>query len=410
MTIALRLPILRPDQWKIIQHPAREKFLAMGRRWGKTTLGGAVVLGVLSQHGKAAWVVPEYKNGRSLWRYVQNVCAPLAQAKLLDISKSERVVSTSRGGFLGIYSADNIDAIRNEWFNVVVTDEASRVTEEARTDAIMPTLADAEGDQIDIGTPKGLNDFYKNWQAARQKQNEDAAAFNAPTSANPMPSIQATFERVKRLTEQKRYPLRSFKQEWLAQFVSDGAGVFRNVRELSTLLPVEPIEGHRYIIGRDWGRTNDPSVSSVWDLLTKQEVKLEVEQDMPFAIQLARLKALAEKYGDGLVVAEQNSLGDPLIEQAAMAGIRIMPFVTTNATKATAVDTLALACERSKLPMFQADEQGILQMEAFESSRTPTGLVKYAAPAGQHDDICMARLFAYSAIAEARPVFLGSDE
>lgn len=381
----------------------------MGRRWGKTTLGGAVVLGVLSQHGKAAWVVPEYKNGRALWRYVQNVCASLAQAKLLDISKSERVVSTRRGGFLGIYSADNIDAIRNEWFNVVVTDEASRVSEEARTDAILPTLADAEGDQIDIGTPKGLNDFYKNWQAARQKQNEDAAAFNAPTNANPMPSIRATFERVRLMTEQNRYPLRSFKQEWLAEFVPDGAGVFRNTRALSKLPEIEPEADHRYLIGRDWGRTNDPSVSSVWDLLLKQEVCLEVEQDMPFAIQLVRLQALAVKYNNALVVAEQNSLGDPLIEQAAAAGIRIMPFVTTNATKATAVDTLALACERATLPIFQDDERGILEMESFESSRTPTGMVKYAAPDGMHDDIVMARLFAYSAIAESGPVLLGSD-
>lgn len=381
----------------------------MGRRWGKTTLGGAIVLGVLSQHGKAAWVVPEYKNGRSLWRYVQNVCAPLAQAKMLDISKSERVVSTHRGGFLGIYSADNIDAIRSEWFNVVVTDEASRVSEEARTDAILPTLADAEGDQIDIGTPKGLNDFYKNWQAARQKQNEDAAAFNAPTNANPMPSIRATFDRVKRMTEQNRYPLHSFKQEWLAQFVPDGAGVFRNTRVLSTLAEIEPQADHRYLIGRDWGRTNDPSVSSVWDLLLKHEVKLEVEQDMPFALQLTRLKALAEKYNNALVVAEQNSLGDPLIEQAGVAGIRIMAFITTNATKATAVDQLALACERSKLPMFQSDERGILEMESFESSRTPTGMVKYAAPEGQHDDICMARLFAYSAIAESGPVILNAE-
>jgi hypothetical protein len=363
------------------------------------------VLGVLSQHGKSAWVVPEYKNGRALWRYVQNVCANAHQAKLLDISKSERVVSTRRGGFLGIYSADNIDAIRNEWFNVVVIDEAARITEEARTDAILPTLADAEGEEIDIGTPKGRNDFWRNWYAAGQQMNEDAAAFTAPTSANPIPSIRRTFDRVKRMTDEHRYPLRSFQQEWLAMFVEGGAGVFRNVRKLSTLLPIDPILDHRYVIGRDWARTNDASVSSVWDLLTHQEVLLEVEQDLPYALQLSRLKALSERYNNALVVAEQNSLGDPLIEQAAAAGIRIMPFVTTNATKATGVDMLALALERGDITL-QSDERGILEMESFESSRTPLGMVKYAAPEGQHDDICMARLFAYSAIAEARPVIL----
>ncbi len=39
-------------------------------------------------------------------------------------------------------------------------------------------------------------------------------------------------------------------------------------------------------------------------------------------------------------------------------------------------------------------------MEAFESSRNATGLVKFAAPEGLHDDIVMARVIAYSGIGE----------
>lgn len=381
----------------------------MGRRWGKTTLGGAIVLGVLSGHGKAAWIVPEYKNGRALWRYIQNVCANARQAKLLDISKSERVVVTPHGGFLGIYSADNIDAIRNEWFHVVVIDEAGRVTEEARADAIMPTLADAEGDEIDIGTPKGMNAFYHNWRAAGLKQNEDEAAFSAPTAHNPIPAIQRTVARVKALMEQGRYSLRSYQQEWEAKFIADGAGVFRNIRALSTLAPEPPDPEGNYLMGVDWGRSNDETVCSLWDIGRLREVYLDRYTDVPFSLQYQRIKSLAIKYNNALVIAEANAAQDAHIEALAGMDVRVMPFLTTNATKQFGVDQLAAACERAQIS-FQSDEQGILQMEAFESSRTPSsGLVKYAAPEGMHDDICLARIIAYSGLAQSGPVILNTQ-
>jgi hypothetical protein len=194
----------------------------MGRRWGKTVLGGTLVLNTLRQHGKAAWIVPSYKNGRSLWRYVQSVCAPLAQAKLMDISKSERMITTHLGGMLGIYSADNIDAIRGEWFHLAVLDEAARITEEARNDAIMPTLADAGGCELDISSPKGMNWFYTEWQRG-QDDGATVKSWRAPTSANPSPQIKRAAELAK-----ERVPARTYDQEWDAQFLADG-NYFQNV-------------------------------------------------------------------------------------------------------------------------------------------------------------------------------------
>ena len=36
----------------IAKHPAKVKVLACGRRWGKTVLGGRIVMEVLRQHGR----------------------------------------------------------------------------------------------------------------------------------------------------------------------------------------------------------------------------------------------------------------------------------------------------------------------------------------------------------------------
>ena len=126
---SLDLPRLRADQHVIAQHPAKRKYLAMGRRWGKTVLAGTCCAGVLSNHGKVAWVVPTYKNSRPPWRWLQTTFADLNKRGIVDISKSEKAITSHLGGFLGIYSADNIDAIRGEWFHLVVNDECASLAE-----------------------------------------------------------------------------------------------------------------------------------------------------------------------------------------------------------------------------------------------------------------------------------------
>jgi len=363
-------------------------------------MAGSVALACANAGAAVAWVVPTYKNARPVWRFAEQMTASVSLR--LKVQRSERMIEFPGGGWLGVYTADNDVSMRGEAFDVVIVDEAARVSEETYYDVIIPTLADRAGRCLLISTPKGRNWFWKEFQRGLSG-GQNIVSFTAPSSANPLPNIQHAFELAR-----ERVSHRTFQQEWMAEFVEDGGGVFRHIRQLSTLLPEEPIADRQYVIGRDWARTNDASVSSVWDQLTQREILLEVEQDLPYALQLDRLKALSERYNDALVVAEQNSLGDPLIEQAAAAGIRIMPFVTTNATKATGVDSLALACERGFIGL-QSDERGILEMEAFEASRTPTGLVKYAAPENMHDDIVCARLFAFSAIAESGPVILNAE-
>ena len=51
-------------------------------------------------------------------------------------------------------------------------------------------------------------------------------------------------------------------------------------------------------------------------------------------------------------------MGEPLIEQLQRAGLPVQPFQTTNATKTSALDALALAFERGEiriLTWFRAD-------------------------------------------------------
>lgn len=370
----------------------------MGRRWGKSVLGGVLTLNVLRQHGKAAWVVPTYKNGRGIWRYVQGVCAPLAQVRVLDISKAERMVTTSRGGMLGIYSADNIDAVRGDWFHVVVVDEAARVSEEARNDAIMPTLADADGQEIDISTPKGLNWFYTEWTRGRDNM-RDVAAFKAPTSDNPSPQIQRAAALAK-----ERVTARTYQQEWEAEFVADG-NYFQGADECCVLTePDRPADhdGHTLGMGLDWGKSEDFTAGTIGCRECDRVVDWFHLNTFDYIFQRKVVRQYYDKWrherqdGPGRtientvrVLPERNSMGEPNIEMLRADGISVelgpdgkYGFNMSATTKPTLIENMALALLRKKkLPKVYREE-----FVAYEVKSNSNGAPVFSAPEGGHDD------------------------
>lgn len=221
-TVTISAPQLRPDQARIAVHPAKRKVVCMGRRYGKTVLGLVLVLAALLAGMRVAWLVPTYRNSNPLWRAVEASLAPLRKAGRAKLNRAERFVVLWNGGFLGIYTADNPDAMRGEWFHLVVADEAARIPEAVIEEVVEPTLADADGELVAISTPKGKNWFYRLWRRGVE-DGVYVASFQAPTYANPSPMIQRAAERAKlRFGEHST----TYRQEWLAEFVDDGARVW----------------------------------------------------------------------------------------------------------------------------------------------------------------------------------------
>jgi phage terminase large subunit-like protein len=220
--VAVSVPMLRPDQARIALHPARRKAVCMGRRYGKTVLGLVLVLSALLRGMRVAWLVPTYRNSNPLWRAVEAALAPLRKAGRAKLNRSDRSVELWNGGFLGIYTADNPDAMRGEWFHLVVTDEAARVPEAVIEEVVEPTLADVDGEHVAISSPKGKNWFYRMWRAGLD-DGVYAASFQASTAANPSPLIRKAYERAKLVFGEDS---NTFRQEWNAEFVDSSAVVW----------------------------------------------------------------------------------------------------------------------------------------------------------------------------------------
>src|SRR4029077_1436162 len=209
----IALPALRPDQWEIARHPAQIQVLAAGRRWGKTVLGAVLAVTSARDDLRVAWIVPNYGNGRPLWRQVERALAPFRKYGL-TINRADRIIEFPRGGGITIYSMDNPDSIRGEAFHLAILDAAAMIQEAAWTDAIQPALADFSGKAILISTPKGQNWFHREYLRGLDPASETHKSWRAPSAANPNERIQRAAVMAKDLVSDQTY-----RQEWLAEFI-----------------------------------------------------------------------------------------------------------------------------------------------------------------------------------------------
>lgn len=352
----------------------------MGRRWGKSVLGGCISLATAAAGGRVAWCVPAYRNGRPLWRFAETATAPLRAAGLVRVDRSERLIEFPHGGMLGMYSMDNEGSIRGEAFHLVVVDEAAMVSETAWEDAIQPTLSDYGGDAILISTPRGRNWFWREWVRGQDESQEQQRSWTAPTRDNPNPRIRRAAELAR-----MRVSERTYRQEWLAQFLDDGGSVFRGVLDCAVVPGnIRPYPG-TFVMAVDWGRERDFTALGIMDTVTKRVVDLGRFNQIGWSLQRGRLEAMYRKWQPVSILAEQNSIGSPNIEELQRAGLPVRGFVTTNETKAQIIESLALAIETRAIS-YPNDPVLVSELQAYEQDRLPSGRIRYSAPEGLHDD------------------------
>lgn len=388
--------LLRPDQRAILAHPARRKYVANGRRWGKTVAGGVAVLRAAMLGLPCAWVAPTYRNSRPVWRFANRLASVLRRAgEPVTVSESERIIKfPARGGWLGVYTGDSPDAMRGEAFGYIVVDEAAYIREEMITDVIEPTLADHAGTLLAITTPAGLNWFYRDWTNARNDASGYSAAWTAPTSDNPLPQIRAAFEMAR-----QRLPELRFRQEWLAEFLSGAGQVFRGIEAAATAIALpEGQAGRTYVVGIDLARITDYTVISVLDCTDEivSEVFIDRFNGIDWRLQLDRIVTIVRRFRPAMVAVDRTGVGDmPVSELQSMLPEVVVWGVRFNVANKTAmVHAVAAALERGALRVL-ADPIRLSELRAYSGKERATGTLEYGAPAGMHDDTVAALMLAY---------------
>jgi len=341
---------------------------------------------------------PTYKILADTWRELRNTLAPVIR----DKSEQEKRLELINGGVIELWSLDSVDSGRGRKYAAVVIDEAAMIPtlEHAWQESIRPTLTDLQGSAWFLSTPKGMNYFKILFDRGQDCERDDWASWQMPTDANPVIDPEEIQAARLDITEA------AFNQEYLALFVNWEGSVFRRVGEAATASRrTEPEPEHDYIIGCDWGRSTDYTVFVVLDSTTHAMVALDRSNRVDYVVQCGRLRALYDVWRPKQIIAEQNSIGQPVIEQLTRDGLRISPFTTTNASKALAIEALALALERGDIRILN-DAVLVSELVAYQAETLPSGQLRYGAPSGQHDDCVMALAIAWTSVAgQSRAIY-----
>jgi hypothetical protein len=394
-----RIQLVRPHpaQQQILDEASRFNVVALGRRAGKSTLAQHLLADVALHAKPAGYFAPTYKLLAEFWREVRAVLEPVTRMK----SEQDHRLELITGGTLECWSLDDPNPARGRKYGLIVVDEAAMVRDllEIWQLALRPTLTDLAGGAWFMSTPRGLNDFWSLYQQGQDPLQVDWSSWQMPTSVNPFISTDEL------VSAQHELPERAWAQEYRAEFLQlEGGGVFRGVSAVSRLTPQPPERGHQYVVGVDWGRVSDFTAISIIDATVGEQVGLDRFSEIDYELQTERLHRWCDAYKPVLVVAEANSMGRPLVERLQTGYARLLAeprralpvwaFETTNASKSALVQALGLAIEQGALTLLDDPVQQS-ELLGYEASVLPSGMLRYGAPPGQHDDTVIALGLAY---------------
>ena len=396
-SLQVTLPRPHAAQAQIRAEARRHNVVALGRRSGKSTMGHELVIRTALEGKPAGWFGPTYKLLEESWRELKRLLGPTVTLK----SEQEHRLELYGGGTIECWSMDTGDPARGRKYARIVIDEAAMVPNllDIWNQALRPTLADLAGESWWLSTPRGLNDFYVLYLRGQDDLEGEWKSWQMPTTVNPHISVQELH------AARKEMPERDYAQEFEARFLQvEGAGVFRGVTAVTRLKPQLPTKGHVHVFGVDWGRSNDYTVVSVIDATLQEQRLIDRYSQVEWEFQSERLHRLAEIYKPVTIVAEANAMGGPMIERlqrgyARLVGAPRQPlpvyaWTATNASKASAIQALSLAIEQGSLTLLD-DRVQTGELLAFEAKQSVTGMLRYSAPAGMHDDTVIALALAH---------------
>lgn len=396
--LKLTLPAYHTGQLEVASAASRFTVVACGRRFGKSTFAVRKVSETALAGHACAWGGPTYKSVGEIWRLFCDLLRPVTKRR----SEQEKRLELVTGGYIDVWSLDEPDHVRGRGYKRFVVDEAAAIQrlEYAWQQVIRPTLTDHLGDCWFLSTPKGRNFFWELYRLGMDPEEEEWASFRFPSAKNPYlpPSEIAAAKR--------SLPGRVFAQEYEADFISDDFGVFRRVEEAArvpgAVAQEKAIPGHVYVCGLDFGRVADFTVISVLDVSRSpvELVALDRFNQTDWQTQWTRIQAMHHRFHPVAFLAEKNAAGEPVIAVLRMLGLNVVEFVTSNPSKALAVQALALAFEQEQLRILD-DPVLVGELLAFEAEKLPSGMIRYAAPEGKHDDCVLSLALAWLAASQA---------
>ena len=377
--------LAHPAQQKI--HDARDKrfrTVCTGRRFGKTyCLAGELLdRGGSEMGGDYGWVAPTYnvaERGIEAFRAIADGFAVVSGRAPCRVEfQGLSTLAPTRIWFL---SADNPDSIRGFGFRGLVIDEAASIPQDVWHYVLRPTISQTLGWAVFVSTPKGRNWFYDLFTRGNDPTETDYASFTFPSKASP-------FFPAKEWEEAKRtLPEDVFRQEYMAEFLEDSAGVFKGIDGclISEQEAIAATGARQVVIGCDVAKHTDWTVLIAMDAESGRCFAMERFNQLDWPIQKERIVSFARRWR-GRVILDATGIGDPIYDDLKRVLPDIEPFKLTASSKTELIQRLIVAIEQRQVSWSAAWDVLTAEMKRYEYAIGPSGGISYNAPSGYHDD------------------------
>lgn len=382
MSANLQVELYTPHAAQLTLHnsTARFRVCCSGRRFGKTLLCCNEMAKHALEHADAIcmWVAPTYRQTQIAFRLMAKA---LRNVLASPANKSELRLELINGSAIQFASAERYDNLRGEGISFLVMDETAQIVEEAWTESLRPTLSDTGGRAIFIGTPRGRNWFWHLFQRGLKGSltyNSEWESFTFPTSSNPyIPASEIEDVRV-------TTPEDIFRQEYLAEFLAESAGVFHNIDACVQGAIQDYVAGNTYLIGWDVAKHEDFSVVTVLNISTRHVDYWARFNKIDYTVQVEQVAEIVDRY-HGSLVMDATGVGDPILEQIRLRGIVVEGVKFDNLKKEQHIRNLVWMLEHTSIT-FPYLPVLITELREYQYEFTAHGNVQYSAPPGKHDD------------------------
>jgi len=362
--------------------------LSIGRQFGKTLLAtNQMMFWALNNNNvKIGWVSPIYRQSKKVFKETYKAFEKRPEIYSKKTSHSDLIIEYVTGSSIQFFSAENYDNIRGNTFDYLICDEFAFMNSEAWTEVLRATVLVRGKKVLLISTPKGKNHFHQIFNLAGD--NSLYKSYHLTSYDNPL--IDAKEIDDARAT----LPDHVFRQEYLAEFVDGGSGLFINP---ITITSAE--KTNRMYAGLDIGRADDYTVLSVFN--DKGDMYyIERWNHDTWANIVGKVTQRINEF-NCFTFVEVNGVGDPIYEQVKSKvndSNLIKPFVTTSKSKQDIIEQLVVANQNKEVRFIDKDWL-LKELDLFTYEYNPkTKSVRYSAPNGFHDDGVMASAIGYNAL------------
>ena len=403
-----------PQPWSVpvLQSPARYRWVAGGRRLGKTHLLAQAGMEAVARFAPLrhqlwhdmgrheepymGWVVgPSYKIVLKDWNVFRGACAKSwYKARQTD---PKQLYFPAFNAYIEFVSADHPDDLVSEGLDFLLLDECGLLSEEAWM-TVQPSLSERKGWVLGVGRPMGAEHwYYEAWLKGQPGTPEvlagESASWRFDSTANPLFPVDE-WERQK-----SQYPPAWFDQEFRGEFLKAGSAVFPSLDHCllrSTLRsPITTADGQPgergLVTGVDVGQ-HKAHTSCVTMDANRAIVDLQQWTGDTTTSRKNRIIRTARRWRSKIVVdSTLGSIGHDLEHDLRGAGMRVMGVSFNPKTKAAMILAMCQAIEEGTFQVGPADHPTVARLiQEFKEHQLKTtrrGVIQYQPPSGKTCDL-----------------------